>query len=154
VEVSEKDIEAANRRLDAEAWNDVREYQEKLRVDQRKSTAERIAQSHSVKEQDLEQHRVLLDAMHRDFELKRLDHFEMREFREEEAVRGRRSIALRLASWKHDKMVVEKDRFREMVVRDEDALSKEQDREELHAAKLANDMMERRNLLSSSMNHL
>jgi len=147
---SERDVEAANRAMDAEAWNDVRAYQEQLRQDQRKSIAGRIAHSQHCKAEDLEQHRVLLDAMHRDFELSRLDHLEMREFREEEAVRGRRSIALRLASWKHDKLAAEKERFREQVARDEDALLQEQDREELHAAKLAFEMMQRCDLLSSS----
>lgn len=125
-------------------------YQAAQRNAERQSLAGRIAEAHRQKEADLEQHRALMDAMTRDFEMRRLDHLEMREFREEEKVRSRRSIALRLASWKDDKMRKEKERAKEMLELQEEAILNEQDREDLQAAKLALGLMERQSQLSSS----
>ena len=132
-------------------WRDVKAYQASQREAERRSLAGRIAESHRQKEYDLQQHREVMDALHMDFELRRLDHLEMREYREEEKVRSRRSIALRLASWKDDKLRREKERAMEELALQEEALQREQDREELQAAKLALDMMERHNLLTSEM---
>ena len=134
-----------------EDWQAVKEYQQSLREQQRRSLAGRIAEAQRIKELDLQRHQEMLNAAHLDFHLRRLDHLEMREYRDEERVRGRRSIALRLASWKEDKMRKEKERAREEMQHAEDALQREQDREELHAAKLALSMMERHNLLTSEM---
>lgn len=139
-----------NRKM--EDWRDTKAYQAAQREAQRKSLAGRIAAAHKEQQVDLERHQAMLDAVHMDFELRRLDHLEMREFREEERVRGRRSIALRLASWKDDKIRKEKERAREDMQRCEDAVLREQDREDLHAAKLALNMMERHNMLTSEIN--
>ena len=133
-------------------WKDVKAYQAAMREQARRSLAGRIAEAHRQKEMDLQKHQEMLNAAHRDFELRRLDHMEMREYRDEERVRGRRSIALRLASWREDKMRKEKERATEDLERTEDAILREQDREELHAAKLALNMMERHNLLSTEKN--
>jgi len=134
-----------------EDWQAVKAYQESQREQQRRSLAGRIAEAQRQKELDLQKHQEMLNAAHLDFQLRRLDYMEMREYRDEERVRGRRSIALRLASWKSDKMEREKERAREEMQRTEEALAREQDREELHAAKLALSMMERHNLLTSEM---
>lgn len=135
----------------AEDWRAVKAYQAAQREAERRSLAGRIAEAHRQNEHDLEHHRKMMDSMHMDFELRRLDHLEMREFREEEKVRSRRSIALRLASWKEDKMQREKERARELLELQEEAVSKEQDREELQAAKLALTLMERQSVLTSEM---
>eukprot|EP00428_Durinskia_dybowskii_P062108 CAMPEP_0170386926 /NCGR_PEP_ID=MMETSP0117_2-20130122/17293_1 /TAXON_ID=400756 /ORGANISM="Durinskia baltica, Strain CSIRO CS-38" /LENGTH=576 /DNA_ID=CAMNT_0010642777 /DNA_START=136 /DNA_END=1866 /DNA_ORIENTATION=- len=152
---AEQDLEkqAQQEELNAtlEDWRAVKAYQNAQREAERRSLAGRIAESHRQKELDLEHHRQMMDAMHMDFELRRLDHLEMREFREEEKVRSRRSIALRLASWKDDKIRKEKERAKEEMERFDEAMAKEQDREDLHAAKLAMEMMERQSLLTGEM---
>ena len=134
----------------AENWRAVKEYQAAQREAQRRSLAGRIAEAHRQKEVELEQHRAKMDAVQMDFATRRLDHLEMRQFREEERVRSRRSIALRLASWKDDRVKEEKERAKEQLAREEDAILREQDREELHAAKLALEMMERHNMVSTN----
>mmetsp|Transcript_25568 Transcript_25568/g.42866 ORF Transcript_25568/g.42866 Transcript_25568/m.42866 type:complete len:619 (-) Transcript_25568:241-2097(-) len=142
--MAQREIDEANHQLDVEAWQDVRAYQERERLAQRKSVSNRLAEAQRQKETDLETHRELLDNMHKDFELKRLDCLEMRQFREEEKTRSRRSIALRLASWKDGQIAEEKLKARAQLEQEEDALLREQDREDLLAAKLANEMMERK----------
>lgn len=132
-----------------EDWKAVKAYQAAQREAERKSLAGRIAEAHRQKQEDLEHHRQLMDAMNMDFELRRLDHLEMREFREEEKVRSRRSIALRLASWKEDKMARERARAKEMLELQEQAMQCEQDRDELQAAKIALGLMERQTHLAS-----
>jgi hypothetical protein len=104
-----------------EDWRAVKAYQAAQRAAERTSLAGRIAEAHRQKELDLERHRQAMDALHMDLELRRLDHLEMREFREEERVRSRRSIALRLASWKDDKLARERERAKELLVLQEQA---------------------------------
>ncbi len=146
---ADKDAKVTEYNRKMEDWRDTKAYQAAQREAQRKSLAGRIAASHQEQQMDLERHQAMLDAVHMDFELRRLDHLEMREYRDEERVRGRRSIALRLASWKDDKMRKEKERAKEHMEKCEDAVLREQDREDLHAAKLALTMMERHNMISS-----
>jgi hypothetical protein len=133
-----------------EDWRAVKAYQAAQRAAERTSLAGRIAEAHRQKELDLERHRQAMDALHMDLELRRLDHLEMREFREEERVRSRRSIALRLASWKDDKLARERERAKELLVLQEQAIQCEQDREDLQAAKLALGLMERQAQLTST----
>jgi hypothetical protein len=136
-------IAAENSKLSAQGWADVKAYQAEQREAQRKSLAGRLAESHRKKELELQQHRMMLDSLHMDFALKRMDQIEMQEFKEVERTRSRQSIALRLASWKQDRMALEMERAKASYIQTEEAMALEQDAEELHAAKLALDMMNR-----------
>ena len=126
-------------------------YQAKQREASRHSIANRLAIAHQQKENDLKTHRQNLDMIHNDFELKRLDQEGLRAYRDEEKARSRKSISMHLASWREKAILNENEKAKLILQRDEEAYLLEQDREALHAAKLANEFVERQNLLTSSI---
>lgn len=126
-------------------------YQESQRAAARRSIAWRIADSQRQKEVDLKMHREHLEAMHMDFELKRLNHEELQAYRMQEKERSRKSIAMRLDSWRQHKVKAAKQKAAFDLQREEDAFLDEQDREALAAAKRTNMFCERQDLLTSSM---
>lgn len=126
-------------------------YQQKQREASRRSIANRLAETHKQKEIDIKIHRQNLDMIHNDFELKRLDYEQLKTYRDEEKAKSRLSISMHLASWREQAIQQEKEKAKKDLERDEEAYLLEQDREALHAAKLANEFIERQNLLTSSM---
>lgn len=148
---AKKAQEEADRELSLEAWRDVKAYLEDQREKVRRSLAWRIADASRKHEADLSHHREKMDALHRDLELKRLGWLDTQIYREEEKARSRKSIALRLESWRINKIAEEKEKAKQELIAEEDALQREQDREELLAAKLAIEMMEKRKNLEPGM---
>lgn len=153
----EKQAEMAQQAKDYElrqlTWQDVQAYRAKQREEQRKSIAWRLADAHRQQEAVLTLHEENLRKMHLDLLCKREDMFSQREAQEEEAKRRRRSIQLRLQSWREIKLREEKERERVEMQKEEDALLREMDREELMAAKLTCDLMSRHDALTSRMIH-
>lgn len=145
--------ETSDRELREEAWRDVQRYREQQRTESRKSLAWRIADAHRKHEIELAMHEEQLNRMHLDLQCRREDWLSLQEYKKEEAVRRRKSIAMRLDSWKQHRVAEEKELEKKEMMAEEDAILREMDREELFATKLANDMMERRKMLSSDMIH-
>jgi hypothetical protein len=134
-----------------EGWKDVQEYRAKQREASRRSLAWRLADSHRKQEVELNLHEEHLRKLHLDLLCKREDAFSKREAQEEDNERRRRSIALRLQSWREVRMNEEKQKEKLEMQKEEDALLREMDREDLLAAKLTFDHLERRKVLGSSM---
>lgn len=134
-----------------QAWKDVHEYRVKQREEARRSLAFRLADAHRQQETELTMHEDSLRKMHLDLLCKREDFLSQREAAEEEAIRRRRSIALRLESWREVRMAEEKMKEKDEMEKEEDALFREMDREELIAAKLTCELMEKRDAMTSRM---
>lgn len=145
------ELERENFELSENAWRDVKAYQESQRAAARRSIAWRIADSQRQKEVDLKIHREQLVTMHMDFELKRLNHEELQTYRSQEKERSRKSIAMRLDSWRQHKVKTAQQKAAFDLQREEDAFLAEQDREALSIAKRTNLFLERQDLLTSSM---
>lgn len=144
-------LERENFELSEDAWRDVKAYQESQRAAARRSIAWRIADSQRQNEVALKIHREQLEAMHMDFELKRLNHEELQAYRSQEKERSRKSIAMRLDSWRQHKVKLAKQKAAMDLQREEDAFLAEQDREALATAKRSNLFLERQDILTSSM---
>jgi hypothetical protein len=86
----------------------------------RRSLNERIQKSREQKELDMKKHRAMLDAMHNDFALKTADWNDMKEYKQKEKERSRKSIAMRLNSWRSQKLKAEEDKLKEMMRREEE----------------------------------
>jgi hypothetical protein len=86
-----------------------------------------------------------------DFELKRLNHEELQTYRLQEKERSRKSIAMRLDSWRQHKVKIAQQKAASDLQKEEDCFLAEQDREALSIAKRTNLFLERQDLLTSSM---
>lgn len=140
----------ADRELRDDAWRDVQQYLEEERSKQRRSLAWRLADSHRQHEIELQMHEENLNRIHLDLQCRREDWLSLQEHKKEESEKRRKSIALRLDSWRKHKMHQEKEKARLDMMAEEDAILREMDREELFAAKLAQDMIDRKNMISSN----
>eukprot|EP01039_Chlorochromonas_danica_P001555 gene1555-1694_t len=148
----EKQAERVEQQMDftlrEQSWKDVQAYRAKQREEARRSLAWRLADAHRQQEAALTMHEENLRKTHLDLLCRREDMLTQREAQEQEAQRRRRSISLRLQSWRECKMREEKEKERIEMEKEEDALLREMDREELLAAKLTCDLMQRRDALT------
>lgn len=144
-------VDIADRELREAAWRDVQEYRENQRAEQRKSMAWRIADAHRKHEIELCQHQEGLQRMHLDFQCRREDWLSLQEYKKEEAERRRKSVAMRLDSWRQQRMAEEKEKERLEMLAEEEAILREMDREELLAAKLTQDLMDRKNMIGTEL---
>lgn len=103
------------------AWQDVQNYQASLRDERRKSIAMRLVMSRKQKETALMDHKTALDKMHAEFELKRGAWSDVVEYKASEQKKRRDSVAMRLDSWRMDRMQREKEAAKKRVVDEEDA---------------------------------
>lgn len=145
--------EQADHELREKAWQDVRAYREQQRAEQRKSLAWRLADAHRKHEIDVAMHEEQLNRMHLDLQCKREDWLALQEYKKEEAERRRKSISLRVQSWKTQRLAEEKEQERREMLAEEEAILREMDREELLAAKLTQDLIDRRARLNTDMLH-
>ena len=113
----EEDETYERRRLE---WQEQAAMRKAQRERERQSLAFRFIEARKQKALDLEAHRKRLDAMHHDLELKRTDTLHLRskaiEVRQE---RSRKSVAYRLASWKEQRMLAEKQSARKKLLEEE-----------------------------------
>jgi hypothetical protein len=130
-----KEQEANDRMLSELAWRDVQEYQAAEREKSRQSLAFRLADSRRQQAAALEEHRKALDIMHEELETKHRDWQDVNAYKEKEKSNRRKSVALRLESWRSQKMAEEKLKAKKMLIMEEDARYKEQDWEDLMKAK-------------------
>lgn len=122
-------MQAQDYELTAQAWQDVKEYQEKCRARDRLSLANKIIESRKHQEQALQAHRAALDCLHEDLEKKRMDWLEVRESRKRDEQRSRMSIGLRLDSWRQQRVAEAKLETVLAARADEEARLRELDRE-------------------------
>lgn len=128
-------------------WICMQEYQQQLRDERRKSLAMRLVLSRKQKEGALNAHRNMLDAMHEEFELKRATWNDVQTYQATERENRRKSVNLRLDSWRQQKLVCEKLRNQQLLQQEEDAYIKEQEAEDLRNAKEALKNAEKMDLL-------
>lgn len=142
---------SADRELRETAWRDVQKYRDEQRAAARRSLAWRLADAHRKKEIDIAEHAEKLNELHLDLQCKREDWISLHEYKKDEAERRRKSVAYRLDSWRRTKLATVKEQERQDLIAEEEAMYREMDREELLAAKQAQEFEERKNLLSNSM---
>lgn len=123
--------------LKHDAWLDVQNYQQSLRDERRKSIAMRLVHSRKQKEAALIKHKVALEEMHKEFELKHAGWQDVLAYESHEQKRRRDSVAMRLDSWRLERMQKEKERAKKQIADEEDAALKEQDAENIRAAREA-----------------
>jgi len=110
----------------------VKAYQENCRAKERLSLANRIVESRKQQEVAIEVHRLALDKLHETMETQRIDWLEVRESKKREDQRCRKSICLRLDSWREQKIAEAKLQTVLAARADEDARLRELDREAVH----------------------
>lgn len=116
-----------------------------MRNQERAEIAARIESSRRAKEKDLEAHRRLLDQMHEEYEERRENWKLLQEERVKEKERSRKSICLRLQSWKDIRMKREKDRARMQLLAEHESQLRSQDMASISEAKRNEQMEERLN---------
>lgn len=119
---------------DIEAVNN---YKKAQLDEERMEIAARLVAAKRAHEIDLQEHRRQLDIVHDILESRRLDWIDQREYKNQENANRRKSVCLRLDSWRQQKMEKEKMKSRARRLAEEDALYKQMDHEDLQAAKLA-----------------
>jgi hypothetical protein len=123
----------------------VESYRAELRNQERAEIAARIEASRRAKEVDLEAHRVLMDRMHEEYEERRENWKLQQQEQSKEKERSRKSICLRLGSWKETRMKREKERARQLLLAEHDSLLKAQDKESAEEAKRREALQEKLN---------
>ena len=110
-----------------EERKDVENYYANQRNLERQEIASRIETSRRNKEKDLLLHRELLDKMHEEYEDRRENWKLLQNFEKNEMERSRKSVCLRLESWKTIRMKQEKDKSYKQLVAEHDAALKQED---------------------------
>ena len=131
----QREVAAQDRELSAEAWRDVKRYQEKCRNEQRQELAKSLLQQKKAYTIDLEKHQQSLEALHNDMELRRHDWVSKKAAKEQDAARRRKSVAMRLDHWRKEKLTEAKRKVVASVKADEEARVREEDREALQRYK-------------------
>jgi hypothetical protein len=112
-----------------QARGDVRTAQEQERQRQRQSLAESLHAAKRQHEADLEQHNQTLLALHSDLEARRVDWIARSEANQQESANRRMSVALRLDSWREQRMAEEMLAQSRALREAEDARLRDEDRE-------------------------
>lgn len=121
--------------LKAEEWRDREALKIEARVKERRDIAKRIEESQRQKELDLVRHREQLDQMHADFEARREDWKAVQEAKKKDKERSRKSICMRLQSWRAGKLQADRERTQRRMVEEQEAMYRRQDAEDQRAAK-------------------
>ena len=129
-------MEAADKELSDLAWRDVQKYQCELREEARKSLAFRLADSRRQQQLAIEEHRLHLDKLHEEFAIRHVEWKDVNAIKEKEAEKKRRmSVALRMDSWKCQRLAEEKLAAKKALIAQESARLDEEDWEALKRAK-------------------
>lgn len=106
---------------------DIENYLANQRNLERQEIAARIETSKRNKEKDLLLHRELLDKMHEEYEDRRENWQLLQNYQNNEIERSRKSVCLRLESWKTMRMKREKERAYQQLLAEHDAALKQED---------------------------
>jgi hypothetical protein len=113
----------------------VSEYQQQLEDAERRELAARLVEARRLHELDLVEHRRRLNEVHDILATRREDWVDAVSYQTEEKANRRRSVCLRLDSWRQEKMADETKRTKQRMEAEEDAFFKQMDHEDLQAAK-------------------
>ena len=111
----------------------VAQEEEKTRI--RHELAEKIVLDRQQKQIELERHYNALAKMHDELEMKHANWCDVQNYKKEEAQHRRQSVAMRLDSWRNERIVEEMIKSQEAVIAEEDVRLKEQDWMDLMTAK-------------------
>lgn len=126
-----------------EEKTDVDNYFANQRTIERQEIASRIETSKRNKEKDLLLHRELLDKMHEEYEDRRENWKLLQSYQKNEIERSRKSVCLRLESWKTIRMKREKERAYKQLVAEHDAALKQEDYQAMNEKKMKEKMEEK-----------
>ena len=149
VKAEEKAIEASDKELSDAAWRDVKHYQEKQREERRKSVAWRVADAKRRHEVELDLHSQKLNSLHDQLQSRHHDWQDVKSYKQNEKEMRRKSISMRIDSWRIQRMKQEKQKAQEALIAEEDARIREQDREALLEAKRLMELQQRRDVLNN-----
>ena len=127
----QREVMAQDRELSAEAWRDVKRYQEKCRDERRQELAKSLLQQKKAYALDLQKHQQSLIALHRDMEERRHDWVSKKAAKEQDVARRRKSVAMRLDHWRKEKINEAKSKLVASIKAEEEARMREEDREAL-----------------------
>lgn len=131
----QRQMKTQDRELSEEAWRDVKRYQEQCREECRKELASSLLQQRRDYAFDLQQHQEGLERLHEDMELRRNDWKAVKASKKADCARRRRSISMRLDSWRSERLKEAKRKVAELARADEEARTREEDREALQRHK-------------------
>lgn len=86
----------------------------------RKSLHERLEVQKKQKQDDMEKHRLNLDIMHQEYQLKTDEWKDVKEYQKKQKERSRKSISMRLNSWRDQKMRQEEIKLQKELEREQD----------------------------------
>lgn len=115
----------------------VKEYKKQQQDEERMEVAARLAAAKRAHEVDLKEHRRKLNIVHDILETRRQDRIDTMEYEKGEKEKRRKSVCLRLDSWRQQKMAKEQAKRREQMRAAEEAFYRQMDHEDLQAAKQA-----------------
>ena len=115
----------------------VNEYKKQQQDEERMEVAARLVAAKRAHEVDLIEHRRKLNIVHDMLETRRQDWMDIKEYEKGEKENRRKSVCLRLDSWRQQKMVKEQEKRRERMRAEEEAFYRQMDHEDLQAAKQA-----------------
>lgn len=153
VREAEKEQAAMDTELNELAWGDVKEYQSCLREERRKSLSLRLAESRRHHAIDLDEHRNLLDLMHAELATKHADWQDVNAYKQAEKESRRKSVSMRLDSWRTQRLAEEKLKAKKLLIQEEEARYREMDWEDLCKAKQSLKEEELENLKLGRMKH-
>lgn len=115
----------------------VEEYKKQQCDEERMEIATRLAAAKRIHELDLEEHRRKLDIVHDILESRRQDWIDVKTYQNQDRESRRKSVGLRLDSWRQQKMAKEKAKTRERMQAEEDSFYRQMDHEDIQSAKKA-----------------
>jgi hypothetical protein len=153
IKQAEREVEAEERILSDLAWQDVKQYQQQLRDEERKDLSFRLAEAKRYHLIDLEAHREKLDKIHDELTVRHMNWMDDQEYAAGEKAKRRQSVSMRLDSWRLQRMAEEKWAAKKRLADEEDARYREMDWEDLCRAKEALKMEEIESLQLGRMHH-
>ena len=123
-----------NNEMIANDREDVTKYNEDIKRKNRESLAQRLVIARKQHEMDIQQHCALLANMHADFSLKRAASKDVEAYKQQQKEARRRSVAMRLDSWRKSKISEEKRRQKLALFQEEDRRLREMDRQDMELA--------------------
>jgi len=132
-----KNVEAQERQRRDEEWAAVKVCQNNKRDEDLKELAEKLVSEKAQREVELHRHYQQLACMHEEFAWKHSNRVDLQKEEEESKANRRESTSVRLDSWRKGRLHDEMMKAKKSIEDEEEALSREQDREDLADAKAA-----------------
>ena len=134
LELSIIEEDKINKEFNANDRDDVEAYNEEIKRKNRESLAKRLVVATKQHEMDIAQHCTLLADMHADFSLKRAASKDVEAYKQQQKEDRRKSMAMRIDSWRKSKISEEKRRQKLALLEEEDRRLRELDRQDMELA--------------------